>query len=75
MRKPAKLRLLVALFLAFSLLAGACGDDDDTAEGTTDDTTEDTTEDTTDDGVEDGEVGELSGAKGTTPAPETTPEV
>lgn len=75
MRKPAKLRLLVALFLAFSLLAAACGDDDDTAEDTTDDTTEDTTEDTTDDGEDGGDVGELSGAKGTTPAPETTPEV
>jgi ABC-type branched-subunit amino acid transport system substrate-binding protein len=71
MRKPARLRLLVALFLAFSLFAAACGDDD-TAEDTTDDPAEDTTEATPDPGED---VGELSGAKGTTPAPETTDAV
>jgi ABC-type branched-subunit amino acid transport system substrate-binding protein len=43
MRKPAKLRLLLGLFLSFSLVAAACGDDDDTAADTSDDTT-DTTE-------------------------------
>ncbi|HEU5083019.1 MAG TPA: ABC transporter substrate-binding protein [Acidimicrobiales bacterium] len=52
MRKPGKFRLLVALFMAFALLAAACGDDDDTTEAT-DDTTEDTTDDTTEDTTED----------------------
>jgi ABC-type branched-subunit amino acid transport system substrate-binding protein len=52
MRKPAKLRLLVALFLSFSLVAAACGDDDDTATDTTDDQTTTTTED---DGEGDGD--------------------
>jgi len=45
MRKPAKLRLLLGLFLSFSLLAAACGDDDDTTEESTD-TTEEATDDT-----------------------------
>jgi ABC-type branched-subunit amino acid transport system substrate-binding protein len=50
MRKPGKFRLLIALFMAFSLLAAACGDDDDAATDTTTDTDTDTTEpdDTTD---------------------------
>ena len=69
MRKPGKFRLLVALFMAFALLAAACGDDDDTAseetddttEETTDDTTEDTTEDTTDGAASDCEPGEGDG--------------
>jgi len=56
MRKPGKFRLLVALFMAFALLAAACGDDDDTTDATddtTEDTTDDTTEDTTDDTADD----------------------
>lgn len=43
---------LLGAFLSFSLLAAACGDDDDT-DGTTD-TTEDTTDDTTEDTTETG---------------------
>lgn len=51
-----------AVFSGLSLLAGACGSDDDDAATTT----------TADGG---GAAGELSGAKGTTPAPETTDSV
>ncbi len=43
MRKTGKLRLLIALLMAFALVAAACGDDDDTASGDgdqTDDTTD-----------------------------------
>jgi ABC-type branched-subunit amino acid transport system substrate-binding protein len=54
--------------LSLSLLAAACGDDDD---DTGDDAAESTTS-TADDG---GGGGELVGAKGTTPAPETTDAV
>ncbi|HSP02057.1 MAG TPA: ABC transporter substrate-binding protein [Acidimicrobiales bacterium] len=70
MRKPGKFRLLVALFLSLSLVAAACGDDDDEATDTTDDTadTEETTEtDETDETTEeasggsDCEVGEGDG--------------
>jgi hypothetical protein len=73
MRKPSNFRLLLALLMAFALFAAACGDDDDTEEGTGDEST--TT--TADDGGEGegGEAGALAGAKGTTPAPETTDAV
>ena len=48
MRKPAKLRLLLGLLLSFSLVAAACGDDDDTTEESSDTTeaTDETTETT-----------------------------
>ncbi len=60
MRKPGKLRLLIALLMAFSLVAAACGDDDDSATGD-DDTT--TTE-----GDGDGDAaGALAGMRGTLP--------
>jgi ABC-type branched-subunit amino acid transport system substrate-binding protein len=59
MRKPGKFRLLIALFMAFSLLAAACGDDDDTATDTTTDTDDDTdTTDSDDDDTTDTTVGE-----------------
>ncbi len=62
MRKS-KLRLLVALLMAFALVAAACGDDDDTS-ANEDDTT--TTEG--DSGDSDGEsAGALAGMRGTTP--------
>jgi branched-chain amino acid transport system substrate-binding protein len=70
MRKPGKFRLLVALFLSLSLVAAACGDDDDEATDTTDDTTDteettetDETDETTEDasGESDCEVGEGDG--------------
>jgi len=47
---------IFAILLALTLVAAACGDDDDT-DATTDDTTEDTTEDTTDDTGDDGDGG------------------
>lgn len=74
MRKLGKLRLLLALLMAFSLIAAACGDDDD---DTADDDATDETEPDGEDGDDDagGDAGELSGAKGTTPAPETTDAV
>jgi ABC-type branched-subunit amino acid transport system substrate-binding protein len=66
MRKPGKFRLLVALFLALSLVAAACGDDDDTEEGSGEDTEQ--PDDTGDDGEDEGSGGgELAGMKGTTP--------
>jgi len=60
---------VVAAILGLSLLAAACGSDDEEpeAEGPAE------TTESTESGGED--VGELSGMKGTTPAPETTPEV
>lgn len=58
-----------AVFSGLSLVFAACGDDDDT--GSDDETT--TT--APDDGEPSGRVGELAGAKGTTPAPETTDAV
>ena len=47
MRKPGKFRLLLALLMAFALVAAACGDDDDTASGD-----EEPTDDTSDSGGE-----------------------
>src|SRR5688572_24550010 len=58
---------VAAVVCGLSLLAAACGDDDDDPATTT------TAGETTTTGGE--EVGALVGAKGTTPAPETTPEV
>ncbi len=55
MRAP-RLWRIFAILLALTLVAAACGDDDDT-DATTDDTTEDTTEDTTDDTGDDGDGG------------------
>ncbi len=54
MRKPGKFRLLVALFMAFALVAAACGDDDDTSTGD-------------DDSGQSDSGGELAGFKGTLP--------
>lgn len=60
MRKSGKFRLLLALFMAFALLAAACGDDD--AEPTAaDDDSGDTDSGDTESG------GELAGFKGTLP--------
>jgi hypothetical protein len=74
MRKPGKFRLLLALFLAFAMVAAACGDDDDADTGSGDG--DSTTSEPEDDGDgEGGEAGALAGAKGTTPAPETTDAV
>jgi ABC-type branched-subunit amino acid transport system substrate-binding protein len=58
-----------AVFSGLALVLAACGDDDDAGSG--DASGEETT--TTAEGG--GGGGELVGAKGTTPAPETTPEV
>jgi ABC-type branched-subunit amino acid transport system substrate-binding protein len=67
MRKPAKLRLLLGLLLSFSLVAAACGDDDDSGEESTDTTeaTDETTETTEGDdeaAASDCEPGEGDGA-------------
>src|SRR3546814_7824569 len=69
MRKPGKFRLLASMFLALSLMAAACGDDDDTATDTGSDEATDTETDTeTESDTEGGEGdGELAGMKGTTP--------
>lgn len=84
MRDKTVLMRLFALLCAFVLVAAACGDDDD---GGSDDEGTDTTEAVTDDtgggsgggggGGTDGEeaTGSLEGWKGTTPLPETSPEV
>ena len=56
---------VAAVVCGLSLLAAACGSDDDSS---SDDTTTTTA-------AGSGDVGELSGAKGTTPAPETTEAV
>ncbi|WP_436794894.1 ABC transporter substrate-binding protein [Actinospongicola halichondriae] len=61
MRKPGKLRLLIALLMAFSLVAAACGDDDDSATGDESTTTEGSG------GSGDGADGALAGMRGTTP--------
>ena len=73
---------LFALLVAFVLVAAACGDDDDTATDTGDTGSDSTEADTGDTGDAttapegDGEAtGSLEGWKGTTPLPETTPEV
>jgi ABC-type branched-subunit amino acid transport system substrate-binding protein len=72
---------LFALLVAFVLVAAACGDDDDTATDTQDtggDTTEADSGDTGDTTAPEGDgeaTGSLEGWKGTTPLPETTPEV
>ena len=57
---------VAAVVCGLSLLAAACGSDDDSS-------SDDTTTTTAADGG--GTAGELSGAKGTTPAPETTAAV
>lgn len=64
-----------AVFSGLVLILAACGDDEDEAstEGTSASGAEETTTTAADDGG--GGGGELVGAKGTTPAPETTPEV
>jgi ABC-type branched-subunit amino acid transport system substrate-binding protein len=69
MRKPGKFRLLASMFLALSLVAAACGDDDDTATDTGSDEATDTETDTeTESDTEGGGGdGELAGMKGTTP--------
>jgi ABC-type branched-subunit amino acid transport system substrate-binding protein len=71
---------LFALLFAFVLVAAACGDDDDGGDEASD-TTEEGSDTTADGGgetteAEGGEAeGTLEGWKGTTPLPETTPEV
>lgn len=60
---------IAAGILSLSLLAAACGDDDEGDEGSEETTT------TAEDGGGEGGGGELVGAKGTTPAPETTDAV
>ncbi|HEU5150088.1 MAG TPA: ABC transporter substrate-binding protein [Iamia sp.] len=73
---------LFALLFTFVLVAAACGDDDDGGDEGSSDTTE-ANDDSGDDGgdtteaPEDGgeATGSLEGWKGTTPLPETTPEV
>ena len=62
-----------AVFSSLGLLFAACGDDDETEAGDDTSTTAAPTDDTEAPGG--GGGGELVGAKGTTPAPETTPEV
>lgn len=63
MLNPRWMRLL-ALLLGLSLIAAACGDDDDTATDTTDDTSEETSEgpDTSEEPTEDGASGEVASA-------------
>ena len=63
---------IAAVVCGLSLIAAGCGDDDDAADPTTTEGEETTTTEADDGG--DGS-GALVGAKGTTPAPETTPEV
>ena len=68
MRKPGKFRLLVALFMALSLIAAACGDDDDAATDNGDDTATDTETDTATESDSEGDGGgQLAGMKGTLP--------
>jgi ABC-type branched-subunit amino acid transport system substrate-binding protein len=77
---------LFALLLAFVLVAAACGDDDDSGDDTGTGTDTESETDTTEGGggddtetTEGGDTGEATGSlegwKGTTPLPETTPEV
>lgn len=63
-----------AVFSGLALVLAACGDDDDEA-GTGSETTEPSEETTTTAGGDGGNAGALAGLKGTTPLPETTPEV
>jgi len=63
---------IAAVVCGLSLVAAGCGDDDDAADPTTTEGEETTTTEADDGGDGDGA---LVGAKGTTPAPETTPEV
>ena len=70
MRKRRLVRA-ASVFAGLTLLFAACGDDDD--ESTTDTTA--AGDETTTTGGGGGGGGELEGAKGTTPAPETTDEV
>lgn len=67
--RATRLWRILAVLLALSLVAAACGNDDDTGtatDDTTDDTTTDDTTDGTDDGGEGGEVeGEIELAEGT----------
>src|SRR3546814_20802874 len=69
MRKPGKFRLLASMFLALSLMAAACGDDDDTATDTGSDEATDTETDTETESDTEGGAGDgaLAGMKGTTP--------
>ena len=60
---------IAAVICGLSLIAAGCGDDDDAADPTTTEGEKTTTTEADDGG------GALVGAKGTTPAPETTPEV
>jgi ABC-type branched-subunit amino acid transport system substrate-binding protein len=70
MRKRRLVRA-AAVFSGLALVLAACGDDDETA--TEDTSTTAAPTDETEPAA--GGGGELAGAKGTTPAPETTPEV
>jgi hypothetical protein len=74
MRDKRVLMRLFALLFAFVLAAAACGGDDDDS---SDDSSSDSTEASGDSGDSgDSEAsGSLAGWKGTTPLPETTPEV
>jgi ABC-type branched-subunit amino acid transport system substrate-binding protein len=72
MRKPGKLRLIIALLMAFSLLAAACGDDDDTATDEGDEQTDDTSDTGDDPAATDCEPGDGDGVlKVGTVLPET----
>ena len=64
-----------AVFSGLALILAACGDDDD--EASTEDTTSGAEETTTTAAPDDGGGGDgaLAGMRGTTPLPETTPEV
>lgn len=65
-----------AVFSGLALVLAACGDDDGEDAGTGSETTEAPSEETTTTaGGGGGGGGELAGMKGTTPLPETTPEV
>lgn len=82
MRDKSVLMRLFALLIAFVLVAAACGDDDEGGDeeggGETTEATEeggDEGGETTEGGGEEAGSGTLEGWKGTTPLPETTPEV
>ncbi len=72
MRDKKVLLRLFALLFAFVLAAAACGSDDDDSSDSSDST--EASDDTGDSGNGDAS-GTLAGWKGTTPLPETTPEV
>ncbi|MCO8125603.1 ABC transporter substrate-binding protein [Acidimicrobiia bacterium EGI L10123] len=60
--RASRLWRIFAMLLALSLVAAACGDDDDDTDAATDDTTEDTADDGGDDGGEDdGDSGAMEG--------------